>query len=110
MNLQLGIIRSCLGDRCRIRLLDGGATLEVGLDRRAKDRTRLRFGQLVVLGLQPEPAVLWRWHRVQVIVLRPDQVIVALPEGRIVSAAYACCSPADFGRSWEAWVTLVDGS
>ncbi|NTV75472.1 MAG: hypothetical protein HGA66_14880, partial [Holophaga sp.] len=46
MNIQLAIVRACLGDGCRVRLLETEAQIDVRIDRRASDRTRLRFGYL----------------------------------------------------------------
>jgi hypothetical protein len=110
MQLDLGIVRSCLGDRCRVRRLEDGSILEVSRDQRSEDRSRLRFGQLVAVVADPAPAIVWRWHRSQVLVLRPRHALVVLPEGRSVSARLAPCLPAEREGLEEVWVTVVEGA
>lgn len=109
MNVQLGLVRSCLGDRCRVRLLEDHEVVEVYQDQRSQDRSRLRFGQLVALRTDPTPVILWRWYRCQLLVVRPSHALVVLPEGRTVSARLGVCLPAEDGRYEEAWVTVAGG-
>lgn len=105
MNLNLAIIRSCLGDRCRVRLLRDGTLLEAAIDRRSTDRTRLRFGQLVALDLDGPPAIVWRWHRGRLLAWQPAALLAALPEGRVIWARIDCVEPAALRRAADVWLT-----
>jgi hypothetical protein len=109
MNIQLAIVRACLGDGCRVRLLENETQLEVRIDRRAGDRTRLRFGYLAAIELAEAPAIVWDWQRAQILIWRASSVLAVLPEGRLVE-----CHPAPSMQEWpgvepEVWVTRVDG-
>ena len=108
MNLNLAIIRSCLGDRCRARLLRDGTLLEAAIDRRHTDRTRLRFGQLVALDLDGPASIVWRWHRGCLLAWQPSALLAALPEGRIIWARIACIEPAALRQAADVWLTQVE--
>jgi len=108
MNLQLAIIRSCLDDRCRVRLLRDGSQLEAATDLRRTDRTRLRFGQLVALDLDGPPAIVWRWHRGRLLAWQPAALLAALPEGRILWARIECVEPAALRLAADVWLTHID--
>jgi hypothetical protein len=108
MNLQLAIIRSCLGDRCRVRLLRDGAPLEAAIDRRRSDRTRLRFGHLVALDLDGPASIVWRWQRGRLLAWQPSALLAALPEGRILWARIGCVDPAALRLATEVWLTRVE--
>ena len=108
MNLNLAIIRSCLGDRCRARLLRDGTLLEAAIDRRHTDRTRLRFGQLVALDLDGPAAIVWRWHRGCLLAWQPSALLAALPEGRILWARIECVEPAALRLAADVWLTQVE--
>jgi hypothetical protein len=107
MNLNLAIIRSCLGDRCRVRLLPDGQVLEAAIDRRPADRTRVRFGQLVALDLDGPAAIVWRWHRGRLLAWQPSALLAALPEGRIVWARIGCVEPAALRLAGDVWLTRL---
>ncbi len=107
MNIQLGLIRACLGDGCRVRLLETEAIVEVRIDRRPDRQTRPRYGQLVAVEWAVPPALVWHWQRAQIVAWRSGSVVALLPQGRLVE-----CRPA--GHAWlaweaapEAWVTQV---
>ena len=110
MNLNLAIIRSCLGDRCRARLLRDGTLLEAAIDRRHTDRTRLRFGQLVALDLDGPAAIVWRWHRGCLLAWQPSALLAALPEGRILWARIECVEPAALRLAADVWLTQVEAA
>lgn len=107
MNLQLAIVRSCLGDRCRVRLLRDGSPLEAAIDRRRSDRTRLRFGHLVALDLDGPAAIVWRWQRGRQLAWQPSTLLAALPEGRILWARIGCVEPAELRLAAEVWLTQI---
>jgi hypothetical protein len=109
MNIQLAIVRACLGDGCRVRLLETQAQIDVRLDRRVGDRTRLRYGYLAAVEFSEVPGILWHWQRAQVLIWRAGYLLAVLPEGRLVE-----CHPAHPMRGCieaapEVWVTLVAG-
>lgn len=110
MNIQLAIVRACLGDGCRVRLLEGGATIDVRLDHRTGDRRRLRYGYLAAVERTEAPAIVWHWQRAQALIWRPDSVLAVLPEGQLVE-----CHPGRSPLAWtgaapEVWVTWVAGT
>ena len=89
MNIQLAIVRACLGDGCRVRLLESGAVIDVRRDSRAVNRDRLRYGYLAALHLEFDPVIVWHWQRAQALIWRPNAVLAVLPEGRLAE-----CQPA----------------
>jgi hypothetical protein len=109
MNIQLAIVRACLGDGCRVRLLETEAQIDVRLDHRAGDRTRLRFGYLAAVEFAELPAIIWHWQRAQVLIWRISTVLAVLPEGRLVECHPARSMPERRGAESEVWVTQVDG-
>ncbi len=109
MNIQLAIVRACLGDGCRVRLLETEAEIDVRIDRRAGDRTRLRFGYLAAVECVEAPAIVWHWQRAQVLIWRVSSVLVVLPEGRLAECHPARSMPECTGVEPEMWVTRVDG-
>jgi len=109
MNIQLAIVRACLGDGCRVRLLETEAPIDVRIDRRTGDRTRLRFGYLAAVALTDTPAIIWHWQRAQVLVWRSGSVLAVLPEGRLMECHPSRSMPEGTGAASEVWVTQVDG-
>lgn len=109
MNIQLAIVRACLGDGCRVRLLETEAQIDVRIDRRTDDRTRLRFGYLAAVVLAEAPAIIWHWQRAQVLVWRSASVLAVLPEGRLVGCHPSRSMSEGTGAASEVWVTQVDG-
>ena len=107
MNIQLGIVRACLGDGCRVRLLETEAWIDLRVDRRVGDRTRLRYGQLAALENGVLPALVRHWCRAQVVAWRSASVVALLPEGRLVDCRPAGPSSITWEAAPEAWVTLV---
>ena len=109
MNIQLAIVRACLGDGCRVRLLETEAQIDVRIDRRASDRTRLRFGYLAAIEFAEALAIVWHWQRAQVLIWRASSVLAVLPEGRLVECHPAHSMQVCAGVESEVWVTLIDG-
>jgi hypothetical protein len=109
MNIQLAIVRACLGDGCRVRLLETQGQIDVRLDRRTGDPTRLRVGYLAAVEFADTPAILWHWQRAQVLIWRAGTVLAVLPEGRLVECHPAHSMPAGPRAEPEAWVTRFDG-
>jgi hypothetical protein len=109
MNIQLAIVRACLGDGCRVRLLESDAQIDVRIDHRAGERTRLRFGYLAAIDGNETPALLWHWQRAQVLVWRSGSLLAVLPEGRMVECHRGRPMPEAAGAEPEVWVTRVDG-
>jgi hypothetical protein len=109
MNIQLAIVRACLGDGCRVRLLETEAQIDVWIDRRAGDRTRLRFGYLAAVEFAEAPAIIWHWQRAQILIWRSNSVLAVLPEGRLAECHPARWMPECSGAPPEVWVTQVDG-
>jgi hypothetical protein len=109
MNIQLAIVRACLGDRCRVRLLETDAPIDVRLDRRVGDRTRLRYGYLAAVEFAEVPAFVWHWQRAQALVWRAGYLLAVLPEGRLVECHPAHSMPECTEAAPEVWVTLVAG-
>jgi hypothetical protein len=107
MNIQLAIVRACLGDGCRVRLLESGAVIDVRRDSRSVNRDRLRYGYLAAVDLENEPAIVWHWQRAQALIWRPNAVLAVLPEGRLAECQPAPSLPADIGAAPEVWVSLV---
>jgi len=107
MSIQLAIVRACLGDGCRVRLLEGGAIIDVRLDHRTGDRRRLRYGFLAAVERTEAPAIVWHWQRAQALIWRPDSVLAVLPEGRLVECRPGLASLAGIGAAPEVWVALV---
>jgi hypothetical protein len=107
MNIQLGLVRACLGDGCRVRLLETEASIDVCVDRRVGDRTRLRYGQLAAVERSVLPALVWHWCRAQVVAWRSGSVVALLPEGRLVECRAAGHSSIAWDAVPEAWVTQV---
>jgi len=107
MNLQLAIVRACLGDGCRVRLLETDAQIDVRLDRRAGGRTRLRYGFLAAVDISESPELIWHWQRAQVLIWRDSSVLAVLPEGRIVECHPALSMREGTSAAPEVWVTLV---
>ena len=109
MNIQLAIVRGCLGDGCRVRLLETEAQIDVRTDRRAGDRTRLRFGYLAAVELDEAPAIVWHWQRAQILIWRASSELAVLPDGRLVECNPAPSMQECIGVEPEVWVTRVDG-
>lgn len=109
MNVQLAIVRACLGDGCRVRLLETEAQIDVRLDHRAGNRTRLRFGYLAAVEFAEAPALIWHWQRAQVLIWRGSAVLAVLPEGRLVECHLTRLMPEGHEAEPEVWVTQVDG-
>jgi hypothetical protein len=107
MNIQLAIVRACLGEGCRVRLLEGGAVIDVRRDGRSADHARLRYGYLAAVDLEQDPVLVWHWQRAQALIWRPNAVLAVLPEGRLVECLPAPSLPADLGAAPEVWVSLV---
>ena len=107
MNIQLAIVRACLGDGCRVRLLESGDVIDVRQDSRSVHRDRLRYGYLAAVDLESEPAIVWHWQRAQALIWRPNSVLAVLPEGRLAECHTASGMPADIGAAPEVWVSLV---
>jgi hypothetical protein len=107
MNIQLAIVRACLGDGCRVRLLETAAPIDVRLDRRAAGRTRLRYGFLAAVDLCEAPALLWHWQRAQVLIWQSSSVLAVLPEGRLVECHRADSMRDVSAATPEVWVTHV---
>lgn len=105
MNIQLAIVRACLGDGCRVRLLESGVVIDVQRDRRAGPPVRLRYGYLAAVDLEPIPAIVWHWQRAQALIWRPSAVLAVLPEGRLVECRPAPGLPSDLGVAPEVWVS-----
>lgn len=108
MNIQLAILRACLADGCRVRLLGSEAHLDVAIDARTGERPRLRFGHLVALDLAKPPVILWGWQRARVLTWRGNTALALLPEGRLVECHLAGWLPEGPGAEPEAWITRVD--
>jgi hypothetical protein len=106
MNIQLAIVRACLGDGCRLRLLEG-AVIDVRQDRRSSNRERLRYGHLAAIDLEYGPAIVWHWQRAQALIWRPKAVLAVLPEGRLAECLPPSGVPADIGAASEVWVSRV---
>jgi hypothetical protein len=109
MNIQLALVRACLGDGCRVRLLETEAHIDVRIDRRFGERPRLRFGYLAAVELTEAPAILWHWQRAQVLIWRTSSVLAVLPEGRLVECHPGRSMPEGCSAAPEVWVTRVDG-
>jgi len=107
MNIQLGLVRACLGDGCRVRLLETEAVIEVRVDRRADHRTRLRYGQLAAVEWGVPPALVWHWHRAQVVAWRSGSVLALLPEGRLIECRPAGPLSVAWDAASETWMTQV---
>jgi len=110
MNIQLGIVRACLGDGCRVRLLETEVLIDVRVDVRAGDRTRLRYGFLAAVDLAAAPAIVWHWQRTQVLVWRTGSVLAVLPEGRLVECHRSPAMLEWTDAAAEVWVTHVGGA
>ena len=110
MNIQLGIVRACLGDGCRVRLLETEVLIDVRVDVRAGDRTRLRYGFLAAVDLAAAPAIVWHWQRAQVLVWRTGSVLAVLPEGRRVECHRPPATLEWTDAAAEVWVTHVGGA
>ena len=110
MNIQLAIVRACLGDGCRVRLLESGDVIDVRRDSRSVHRDRLRYGYLAAVDLEHDPAIVWHWQRAQALIWRPNAVLAVLPEGRLAECHPADGLPADIGAAPEVWVSLVGGA
>jgi len=107
MNIQLAIVRACLGDGCRVRLLESRDVIDVRRDSRCVHRQRLRYGHLAAVDLENDPAIVWHWQRAQALIWRPNAVLAVLPEGRLAECHPASGIPADIGAASEVWVSLV---
>ncbi len=107
MNIQLGLIRACLGDGCRVRLLETEAIVEVHVDRRADRQTRPRYGQLVAVVWEVPPALIWHWQRAQIVARRSGSVVALLPQGRLVECRPVGHASLVWEAAPEAWVTRV---
>ena len=68
MNLELGIAISCAPEGCRVRLLDGGATIDAAYAAPVRNSIKIRPRQLVAVdrGATP-PEVVYRWFIGQVV-------------------------------------------
>jgi hypothetical protein len=110
MNIHLGIVRACLGDGCRVRLLEAEVLIDVRVDGRAGDRTRLRYGFLAAVDMAAAPEIVWHWQRAQVLVWRTGSVLAVLPEGRLVECHHSLSTPVWTGAATEVWVTRVGGA
>lgn len=76
MNLQLAIAVTCNSDGCQVKLLSDGSSLKAPYIARMKGRVIVHPGQLVALNMDKAvPEVTWRWHRLNVVEVRPDGVV-----------------------------------
>ena len=77
MNLQLAIAETCNPDSCQVKLLSDGRSLTAPYLARMKGRVIVHPGQLVALNMDMAvPEITWRWHRLKVIEVRPDGVLL----------------------------------
>ena len=91
MELELGIVESCDGCGCRVRLLGQAGTLSVTYSAAVQDRIRIRQGDLVAVNLAASlPEIVWRWWPAEG--LRPLQ-----------EAPAASTAPTGLHRSWKNW-------
>jgi hypothetical protein len=62
MDLTLGVAISCSLEGCRVRLLDGGPTIEAVYGAQVRDTIKIRPGQLVAMDRSASPPeVVYRW-------------------------------------------------
>jgi hypothetical protein len=77
LNLQLAIAETCSPDGCQVKLLSDGRSLNAPYLARMKGRVIVYPGQLVALNMDTAvPEITWRWHRLKVIEVRPDGVLL----------------------------------
>ena len=77
MNLQLAIAETCSPDGCQVKLLSDGRSLNAPYLARMKGRVIVHPGQLVALNTDMAvPEITWRWHRLQVIEVRPGGALL----------------------------------
>jgi hypothetical protein len=77
LNLQLAIVESCSPDSCQVKLLSDGSSLNAPYLARMKGRVIVHPGQLVALNMDMViPEITWRWHRLKVIEVWPDGVLL----------------------------------
>jgi hypothetical protein len=77
LDLQLAIAETCSPDGCQVKLLSDGRSLNAPYLARMKGRVIVHPGQLVALNMDMAvPEITWRWHRLKVIEVRPDGVLL----------------------------------
>ncbi len=76
-SLDLAIVESCNDLGCRVRPLDGRAAFQAAYSAQVLNVIKIRPGQLVVIDLQAAPPeVLWRWYRMEVTSVGPDNLVL----------------------------------
>lgn len=77
MNLKLAIAETCSPDGCQVKLLSDGRSLNALYLARMKGRVIVYPGQLVALNMDTVvPEISWRWHRLEVIEVRPGGALL----------------------------------
>lgn len=104
MDLELALVLSCDGTGCLVQYLEGGEPVQTRYSSAVKDRVRIRRKQLVAVDRSSAPPQLvWRWHRAEVLEVRPESVVVGA-FGMCVEATprHADLAPAIGDEVWVA--------
>ncbi len=105
MELKLAVVLECDPEGCQVQDVTGGQAYFAAYSALARDRVFIHPRQLVVIDAAAHPPeIVWRWHRVQVLEVKPEGVVVAL-RGEYSTATTVPELPVEVAPGDEVWAT-----
>jgi hypothetical protein len=75
--LDLAIVISCSENGCRVRPANSQETLDTVYSAPILNRVKIHPGQLVAINLQTnQPEILWRWYRMVITSVGPEDLVL----------------------------------